>query len=157
MRFRVRELTDRSEVLDLCPLVDRAAAASMAEFRDTPVPADVARHFFERHLESPQCLVLVAEQEPPDAARTRPAGVCITAPLVDPLLGESVPLICVLDVDPGLRHRGVARELVRVARERLAARGFPALAARAGHNDDALISMGERWGFTRSWELMLRE
>lgn len=157
MRFRVRELTDRSEILELCPLVDRAAAQSMAEFRDTPFPDEVARHLFESHLGHPQCLVLVAESEPADPAATRPAGVCVTAPLTDPLLGESVPLIVVLDVDPGLRHRGVARELVRVARERLAARGLPTLAARAGHNDDALISMGERWGFTRSWELMLRE
>jgi hypothetical protein len=32
-----------------------------------------------------------------------------------------------------------------------------ALSARAGHNDDALISMGERWGFVRQWEMMVRE
>ena len=30
-------------------------------------------------------------------------------------------------------------------------------AGRAGHNDDALISMGERWGFLRAWELFVRE
>ena len=29
--------------------------------------------------------------------------------------------------------------------------------ARAAHNDDALISMGERWGFVRAWELMSAE
>jgi hypothetical protein len=39
----------------------------------------------------------------------------------------------------------------------LAERGMRVLAARAGHNDDALISMGERWGFVRAWELMLFE
>ena len=41
--------------------------------------------------------------------------------------------------------------------EQLAARGVRGISARVGHNDDALISMGERWGFVRHWELLLRE
>jgi hypothetical protein len=51
----------------------------------------------------------------------------------------------------------VARALVHETARLLAARGAGTLAARAGHNDDALISMGERWGFVRSWELLARE
>ena len=43
------------------------------------------------------------------------------------------------------------------ARRLLGQRGLRTLAARAGHNDDALISMGERWGFVRAWELLLYE
>jgi GNAT superfamily N-acetyltransferase len=66
-------------------------------------------------------------------------------------------MVLVLYVEPDARHRGVARALVEEATRLLAARGLRRLAARAGHNDDALISMGERWGFVRQWELMLRE
>jgi ribosomal protein S18 acetylase RimI-like enzyme len=83
--------------------------------------------------------------------------VCLVGPLVDPLRGESLPTVLVLHVDPALRHRGVAHELIEEATRVLAARGLQRLAARVGHNDDALISMGERWGFVRSWGLMVRE
>ena len=84
-------------------------------------------------------------------------GRCLTGPFADPLLGTTQPMVLVLHVDPSLRHRGVARELIAHADGLLYARGHATLAARAGHNDDALISMGERWGFVRSWELMVRE
>ena len=33
-------------------------------------------------------------------------------------------------------------------------RGVERLGARVEHNDDARISMGERWGWTRAWEWM---
>ena len=36
----------------------------------------------------------------------------------------------------------------------LARIGDPRGHAAFGHNDDALISMGERWGLVRTWELM---
>ena len=84
-------------------------------------------------------------------------GLCLTVPFEDPLTGEILPMIVILRVDPNLRHRGIARALVDDARSILAERGHGILAARAGHNDDALISMGERWGFLRHWELMLHE
>ena len=35
--------------------------------------------------------------------------------------------------------------------------GLDALAARAPLNDDALISMGERWGFIRQWAYLVYE
>ena len=69
----------------------------------------------------------------------------------------SVPMILVLHVETAWRHRGVARALLERVSELLAARGVRGLAARVGHNDDALISMGERWGFVRTFELMARE
>ena len=83
--------------------------------------------------------------------------MCLVGPLEDPLLESRLPLVLVLYVDSAVRHRGLAGLLVEAASRELADRGIPRLAARAGHNDDALISMGERWGFTRLWELMLRE
>jgi hypothetical protein len=52
---------------------------------------------------------------------------------------------------------GEQRALVERCRALLASRGHKRLAARALHNDDALISMGERWGFVRAWEWMLYE
>ena len=50
-----------------------------------------------------------------------------------------------------------AKALVEGVSGLLRDRGMSTLAARAGHNDDALISMGERWGFVRQWELMVLE
>jgi GNAT superfamily N-acetyltransferase len=66
-------------------------------------------------------------------------------------------MVLLLFVSPDVRHRGLARAMVDAVTRVLAARGHEKLAARAAHNDDALISMGERWGFVRQWEMMLRE
>ena len=46
---------------------------------------------------------------------------------------------------------------MEAAYDSLAMRGIRKLGAICGHNDDALISMGERWGFTRRWEILLRD
>ncbi len=147
----LRRVDDRAEALELAPRFDRAAAEAMNEFRDTPLPPDVGRSFVERHFDAPEALVLVAE------SAGELVGFCVTGPLADPLTGEVTPLIVLLHVDVEHRHRGVARALAEEARRTLAKRGLTKLAARAGHNDDALISMGERWGYLRHWELMLHE
>jgi len=55
------------------------------------------------------------------------------------------------------RHRGLAGALVTRAREIVAERGLPALAGRTEAGDDVRISMGERWGFLRVWEVMVAE
>ena len=150
-KLTLRHVEDRAEALELAPHLDRAAAEAMNEFRDTPLPPDVGRAFIERHFEAPAAVVLVAE------AAGQLVGFCVTGPLDDPLTGEVTPMIVLLHVDVEHRHRGVARALAEEARRKLAARGLGKLAARAGHNDDALISMGERWGYLRHWELMLHE
>jgi GNAT superfamily N-acetyltransferase len=84
-------------------------------------------------------------------------GVCLTGPFEDPLIGARVPMVLLLFVSPDVRHRGLAHAMVEEVSRLLMERGHRTLAARAGHNDDALISMGERWGFVRQWEMMLRE
>lgn len=150
MNLLLRPL-EREEALACAPEVDRMAAETMAEFRDEDLPTGVGTRLIERALDAREGLVLVAES---DAGRQ---ALAITVPFEDPLSGERVPLLVLLHVDPDLRHRGVARAMVEELRARLADRGIHTLAARAAHNDDALISMGERWGFTRSWELMLHE
>ena len=53
-------------------------------------------------------------------------------------------------MDAVARTRALILELSRL----LLRRGFEALLARAGHNDDALISMAERLGMVRTFEVM---
>lgn len=151
MDVHIRPVTKRAEALSLAPTLERFAAEAMAEFRDDALPPAVARRLLERHFDHSTTLLLVAE------SAEGLHGVCLTAPFEDPLTGEILPMIVILRVGPELRRRGVARSLVADALELLAARGHGRVAARAGHNDDALISMGERWGFVRHWELLLRE
>ncbi len=150
MKLVIRQLDRAEEVLELAPYFNRVAAESMAEFRDTELPDGVIERFVEREFGRPQTVCLIAET--PAGER---CGACVTGPLRDPLLGETLPLILILEVDPNYRHRGVARSLVKEASAVLVGRGEKAIAARAAHNDDALISMGERWGFVRQWELLV--
>lgn len=82
-------------------------------------------------------------------------ALCLSVPFDDPLLTVRTACIVGLWVNPRLRHRGVARALVGELRRILAQRGVTRIAARTGHTDDALISMGERWGFVRAWELLV--
>ncbi len=151
MDVRIRPVTTLAEALTFTGLLDRWSEEGMAEFRDVPLPRAVSRRFLERHFAHSTTLLLLAESE------EGLNGMCLTAPFEDPLTGEIVPMIVLLRVEPETRHRGLARALVDDARAILAERGHRVLAARAAHNDDALISMGERWGFVRHWELMLRE
>lgn len=151
MDIQIRPVATLDEALALTERLDRCAEEGMAEFRDDPLPRAVTRRLFERHFTHSTTLLLVAESL--EGVR----GLCLTAPFEDPLTGEIVPMIVVLHVEPELRHRGIAAALVKDAQKLLGGRGHASLAARAGHNDDALISMGERWGFLRHWELMLHE
>jgi GNAT superfamily N-acetyltransferase len=151
MDIHIRPVSSLQEALSLTTLLDRCAEESMAEFRDTPLAAGVSRRLLERHFTHSTTLLLVAESQ--DGVH----GVSLTAPFEDPLTSEIVPMMVILHVDRDLRHRGIAAALVDDARRILGDRGHRTLAARAGHNDDALISMGERWGFVRHWELMLHE
>jgi GNAT superfamily N-acetyltransferase len=156
MKLALRTVSRLEEALTLAPLLDGSAAEFHAQCSDDPYPQGAAERFLRERFPSPATVVVVAEEEGA-APGGRAWGVCVTGPFTDPLLGTTQPMVLVLHVDPALRHRGVARELVDQADSLLRSRGYPTLAARAGHNDDALISMGERWGFVRSWELMVRE
>ena len=141
------------DALDLVPDLDRYALQATAEFRDDPPPPGTGDRLLRRALEAPEGVVLTAEEP----GTERRIGICLTGPLVDPLVGDAMPMVIVLEVHPDFRHRGLAATMVRRVREVLQERGMTIVAARAGHNDDALISMGERWGFVRSWEVMVRE
>lgn len=155
MKLTLRHVTDARRALELCDRLDAAAAEFNVQFSDQPYPNGASERFVRSHFDAPQTVLVVAEDA---AARdSTPLGLCLVGPLEDPLLRSVTPLVLVLYVDPTLRHRGIATELIADAERILASRGIHQLAARAGHNDDALISMGERWGFVRSTELMVKE
>ena len=110
----------------------------------------------QRALQTDQGLLVVAQAA--DAAEgAPPLGYCFVAPHADPLSGVTTPMILLLSVEPDARHRGLAGALVQEAQRRLIKRGMTKLTARCAHGDDALISMGERWGFLREWEFLARE
>lgn len=153
MDVLLREIDSLDDARALAPRLDELAEAALGEYRDDPLPAGVALRLLERAFGEPECVLLVAET----AVGRGDLGLCLVGPLEDPLSGERLPMILLLYVEPEVRHRGLARALVDEARSVLAERGFSRLAARAAHNDDALISMGERWGFTRQWELLVFE
>lgn len=149
----MRAIESLDEALELSPALDAYAAQAMAEFRDVPLPEGVTRRFFEKSFRAPETLIVVAESRRGAADQ----GVCLTGPFEDPLTGERWPVLLLLFVSPDRRHQGIGRALVQDVTQRLAARGLSRIAGRAAHNDDALISMGERWGFVRQWEWMVRE
>jgi GNAT superfamily N-acetyltransferase len=153
MKLHLRRIESFEAALELAPELDRHSAEFWTQFSDSPWPAGAAERFLHKHFAAPETVLVVAS----DDTRAQPWGLCLTGPFVDPLRGDSTPMVLVLHVDPSLRHRGVANELIEDVSRALKARGLARLAARVGHNDDALISMGERWGFVRAWEWMLRE
>ena len=154
MNLRLRSVESRREAEDVLPSLVRAVYETIRALREEAGEEEAERHargWIARAEGEPSALLLVGE----DAQR--PLAVAATAPFVDPLDGGVRPMLVVLWVDPSIRHRGVARALVAELRRILAARGFRVLTARAGTGDDALLSMGERWGLVRSWEFLSSE
>ena len=150
MNLRLRTIASREAAQGTLALLEQA----MREIGDGAArsPAELAQRYLER-LGARESLLVVAE--PKEVAR--PLALAASAPFEDPLTGEVQALVVLLYTDPSIRQRGVARALIQELRRALAARGVNELLARAAHNDDALISMGERWGFVRTWELMSAE
>lgn len=153
MKLNLRRVENLDAALALTATLDRYAAEFWREFSDQPWPSGASERFLRRFFAAPETALVVASE----TGRAEPWGVCLTGPLEDPLRGESTATVLVLHVDPNLRRRGVALELVEEVTRALAERGIQRLAARVAHNDDALISMGERWGFVRAWEWIVRE
>lgn len=154
MDVRLQTVEDSARALKLAPMLDRILSEGTEAFTPHDEFDGTAKAFVERHFGTPETLLVTAHEQDRDGM---PIGVCVTGPFEDPMFGERHPLVLVLYVEPNYRHRGLARALIEDVERQLRERGCGALAARAGHNDDALISMGERWGFTRRWELMLRD
>src|SRR5262245_38548122 len=131
--MRLRTITQLDEALKLAPLLDRRAAEFNAQFSDEPFPSGASERFLRMHLSDPETLLMVAEQDDGSLA-----AICLIGALIDPLMRSRTPVVLVLYVDDAARHRGLASEIVSEARGTLADRGIRSLAARVGHNDDAL-------------------
>ncbi len=152
VNLRMRVVDDAAEARALGPLLERAVQAAGIAAGERLGP-DTARRIFQRAVGRREGCLLVAEEK----TSGRPVALAASTPFEDPLSGDLAPMLVLLYVEPHLRQRGVARSLVLELRRSLASRGMNGLLARAGHNDDALISMGERWGFVRTWEIMSSE
>ncbi|MED6335309.1 MAG: GNAT family N-acetyltransferase [Planctomycetota bacterium] len=153
MEVQLRQIADLDGALTLAGRIEEYAAAAMADYREGDLPEGIGAQILALHFDAPEHVLVVAESEPGAAD----LGLCLVGPFEDPLTGERQPFVRLLFVDPSVRHRGLARNLQEEVRAILAERGLQVLAARAPHNDDALISMGERWGFIRQWEYLVHE
>ena len=153
MEVTLRFLETRDDALTLSSDIDHYAREATAEFRDELVADGIGVRLVRDHFDSPHCVFLTATE----ARSEERIGLCVTVPFVDPLVGDSMAMVVVLSVHPDFRHRGLAGRMISALHEELGSRGVHTLAARAGHNDDALISMGERWGFVRLYEVMVHE
>ena len=153
MDVTLKILEAPDDALDLAGEIDRYTREATAEFRDESPGEGVGVRLVKRHFRAPECVFLTAHEK----ERGARIGMCVTVPMEDPLVGDQVPVVVVLHVHPEYRHRGLASHMVQAVRAELRTRGQSVLAARAGHNDDALISMGERWGFVRTVEIMVHE
>lgn len=153
MNLRLRPVDELDEAFSFLTLLDRAAEEGGRNWRDEELSPGVARRFLEHSFGRPETVLIVAEE----AEQREALAVIASGPFEDPLSLDIAPMIVMLYVQPEIRHRGVARALILELSRLLVQRGFDALLARAGHNDDALISMAERLGMIRTFEVMSSE
>jgi len=139
---------------DLVTDLDRYVSQLTAEWTDRTPGEGPGAALLQRAEGSPAGLLLTAHSNDGDGPGAR-LGYCVVVPWADPLTDLETPFIAALEVDRNYRHRGLARSMVDAVTAEMKRRGHHELAARVGHNDDALISMGERWGFVRSHEVMV--
>ena len=144
----IRHIDSLEAALEYAGRLDQAATATLTEVGEGPLRAGASAEFLRDAFEEAETALLVAEEAGVEV------GICLTGAWREPLSGDRFAAVLALHVDPDLRHRGIARSLVGHAVTLLAQRGVERLGARVEHNDDARISMGERWGWTRAWEWM---
>ena len=148
MMAQITRIETLERALEFVESLDRAVEATLAEIRHEPMEDGASARFLERAFDEAETVLLVSMEGEQDV------GICLTGAWTEPFSGERLAGVLALYVDQGLRHRGIARALVAAAQEALNDRGISRLGARVEHNDDARISMGERWGWARGWEWM---
>ena len=153
MEIEIRTVDSAAAAREHFELLRLRGLEALSELGIAAAPDDFMESFLTQRFEAPESLLLVAESK----AGAADLGLCLVGPHSDPLSGVRTPMILILSVETNVRHRGLARALVKEARRQLKRRGFPQLAARSPHGDDPLISMGERWGFLRTWEFLAKE
>jgi GNAT superfamily N-acetyltransferase len=152
VNLRLRAVPTLAEALERLAFLERAARESAATLGE-PVREGTAKSFLERHFGRLETALVFAEER----SGADPLGVAASGPFEDPLSGLVRPLLVMLWVEPRVRRRGIARALWQELARQLRGREALGLVMRAGTNDDALISMGERWGLVRQWELLSGE
>ncbi len=150
MNLKLRSIERREDVGRISAILETGMEATLRSLGRELPPGTVQR-FLDRAWGRRETLVLVVEG--PDGV----VGLLATGPFEDPTTGETTPMVAAFFVSPSFRHRGIARALFAEAQRLLSLRGERRILARAAHNDDVLISMGERWGLVRAWELMAFE
>ncbi len=150
MEIDIRTVQTVDAAREHLALLRTSGLEALQELGLAVAPEDFMESFLASNLDDPQTLLLIAET----SAGAADMGLLLVGPQIDPLSGVRTPMILILSVESSARHRGLARALVREARRLLSRRGYSQLAARCPHGDDALISMGERWGFLRTWEFL---
>lgn len=149
MQIELRAIETQSEALECAQQLEPWARHQVSEWRAEPLPQGALARWIGERFGARETVLVGAF-----GAAGEWLGAALSGPFEEPLGLERQPMVLLLFVDERVRHRGLARALLDDLRRRLRARGFAGVLARAGHNDDALISMAERWGFTRQWELM---
>jgi len=142
----ISQIETLADAMELSEYLDKAATASLAGIEHQAIQPGAALRFFEESLACDETGLWVAREE--GALQ----GICMTGAWVAPISGERMAAVLALYVNADARHQGVSRALVQAALAELRQRGITHLGARVEHNDDARISMGERWGWTRGWE-----
>lgn len=148
MNIRLRSIDSLDSALTLAPTLGRALVESYPGSLEVEGFEGFGRAFLEARFEDPLTVLLAAE------AGDGPLAVAATAPLLDPVTGESRPLLAALWVAPPIRRRGVARVLVRELRRLVRTRTSQPLLARVPSGDDTLLAMAERLGLVRDAELV---
>lgn len=118
-----------------------------------PESAPSARRFLLRSLGQNETVFLLCREEKTEKF----AGLLFIARREDPFLAASSPFVYLLFTHPDFRRLGLAASLLAEGEKILKDRGLARLAAPATHNDDAIISMGERRGYLREREFMVKE
>ncbi|MFT7667491.1 MAG: hypothetical protein ACI8X5_000170 [Planctomycetota bacterium] len=152
MEVEIRTVETVDEARQHIEALRLGALEALQDLGLVEAPANFVETFLDNQFDKPETLLLIAEQTPGAAD----LGFCLVGPHSDPLSGLLTPMILILSVNSSTRHVGLARSLAQEARRQLSARGYKQLAARCAHGDDALISMGERWGFLRTWEFLAK-
>ncbi len=150
MNVRLRSVEAGEERAALGPMLDRALRETAVVLGQGELGEGPAEEFLARVGDHPATVLVVAEP----AGDPGVQGLCVTAPLVDPIGGGVEPLLAALWVDPALRNRGLGRALLNEVRRLLRERNLGLLVVRIPPDDDALAAMGERWSLVRAWQLL---
>ena len=93
MDVQLQVLANLDSAPGLAEELDDYTAQATADFRDHAPPAGTGSRLLERVLGAPEGLILVARRE------GERIGYAVIGPLIDPLVGDRLPMVLALQVD----------------------------------------------------------